>query len=91
MKVQNPTSQPKSLKRILVSGELVRASVRCGCRPVNSGGEIAMIGTARVLLEAKQRGPIKDVAPALQALMDSGYRITRELREQILRIANESV
>ena len=49
-----------------------------------------MIGTARVLLEAKQRGPIKDVAPALQALMDSGYRITRELREQILRIANES-
>jgi predicted nucleic acid-binding protein len=52
---------------------------------------IAMIGTARVLLEAKQRGLIKDVAPALQALMDSGYRITRELHEQILRIANESV
>ncbi len=63
---------------------------RRGRRAAKARG-IAMIGTARVLVEAKQRELIKDVAPALQALMDSGYRITRELREQILRITNESV
>ena len=44
-----------------------------------------------VPVEAKPRGLIKDVVPVLQTLMDSGYRITRERREQILRIANESV
>ncbi len=49
---------------------------------------IVLIGTARVL-QAKQRGLLKEVAPALHALMDSGYRITGELREQILRIADE--
>ncbi len=51
---------------------------------------IALIGTARVLLEAKQRGLLKEVAPALHALVDSGYRITEKLREQILRIADEN-
>jgi len=61
---------------------------RRGRRAARAKG-IALIGTARVLLEAKQRGLLKEVAPALEALMDSGYRITPELRQQILRIADE--
>ncbi|MBT3194554.1 MAG: DUF3368 domain-containing protein [Verrucomicrobia bacterium] len=51
---------------------------------------IALIGTARILLEAKQRGLIKEVVPALRALTESGYRITAELREHIRRIAGEN-
>ena len=62
---------------------------RRGRRAATAKG-IALIGTARVLLEAKQRGLINAVAPVLRALTESGYRITGELREQILRIAGEN-
>lgn len=62
---------------------------RRGRRAAKAKG-IALVGTARILLEAKQRGLLKEVTPALLALTESGYRITRELRERILIIANEN-
>lgn len=50
---------------------------------------IATIGTGRILLEAKRQGLLPEVAPALHALANTGYRIAPTLRAEILRLAQE--
>ncbi len=77
---------------ILLAAErkaLLLMDERRGRRAAKARG-IALIGTGRVLVEAKRRGILMEVAPALDALTGSGYRITIELRKQILRIAGEA-
>ena len=51
---------------------------------------MAVIGTGRILIAAKERGLIESVADALNALRDSGYRLSDELRSRLLAIADET-
>ena len=77
---------------ILLAGQrkaLLLMAERRGRRAAKAAG-VAVIGSARILLEAKRRGILEKVAPALDALTDSGYRIAPALRDQVLRIAGEA-
>lgn len=51
---------------------------------------LPVIGTGRVLVEAKKRGLIADVKPALDAMRSKGYWINDHIFDQILRLAGES-
>lgn len=46
-------------------------------------------GSAALLLEAKRRGLIERVAPALDAMLEGGYFIGPSLREECLKRAGE--
>lgn len=48
-----------------------------------------IIGTAGVLIKAKQRGVISSLRPLLDELSEKGFRLSRDLREQALRLAGE--
>jgi len=67
---------------LLIDERRGRASAR------NRG--MAVIGTGRILIAAKERGLIESVADALNALRDSGYRLSDELRSRLLAIADEA-
>lgn len=47
-------------------------------------------GTLKVLLEAKSHGMIEKIEPYVSKLSDSGMWISTEIKERILRLANES-
>ncbi len=49
-----------------------------------------VIGTAGVLLLAKQRGLIPCVRPPLDALGAAGFRLRKDVRDEILKAAGES-
>ena len=51
---------------------------------------VAVIGTGRVLIAARERNLIESVAEVLEALRASGYRLSDELCARLLRIAKES-
>jgi len=51
---------------------------------------VICIGTGRVLLEAKRRRLLTAVGPTLQALTDSGYRLSPALCSRILELAGEA-
>ena len=51
---------------------------------------MAVIGTGRILIAAKERGLIESVAGSLDALGDAGYRLSEELRSRLLAIADEA-
>ena len=51
---------------------------------------MAVIGTGRILIAAKERGLIESVGDSLNALRDSGYRLSDELRSRLLAIADEA-
>lgn len=67
---------------LLIDERRGRASAR------NRG--MAVIGTGRILIAAKERGLIESVADSLNALRDSGYRLSDELRSRLLAIADEA-
>ena len=51
---------------------------------------IRIIGTGRVLIAAKEHGLITSVKDELDALEDSGYRLSAPLYERLLELAGES-
>ena len=51
---------------------------------------IVVLGTGRLLIEAKRRGLISEVAAELAALRTVGYRLSDSLCEQILLLAEET-
>jgi len=51
---------------------------------------VAVIGTGRVLIAAKERGSIDSVSDALDALREAGYRLSDGIRSQLIAIAGES-
>lgn len=50
---------------------------------------VSIVGTAGVLIQAKQRGLITAVKPSLDALQANGFRIGTALYREILRLAGE--
>jgi predicted nucleic acid-binding protein len=50
---------------------------------------LAVVGTAGVLFAAKQRGFIGAVRPPLDALRAAGFRLRKEVYEEILKAAGE--
>jgi predicted nucleic acid-binding protein len=51
---------------------------------------IAIIGTGRVLIAAKQKGLIDSVGPILQALQTAGYRLSDDLCARLRELAGEA-
>lgn len=49
-----------------------------------------VVGTAGVLFAAKQRGLIPAVRPALDALRARGFRLRKEVYEEVLQAAGEA-
>jgi len=58
-------------------------------RRVATSVKLKLIGTAGMLVKAKQQKRIKAVAPLLHTLQISGYHLAPELLEHILRLAGE--
>jgi hypothetical protein len=50
---------------------------------------LRVIGTAGVLLAAKQRGLIPAVRPQLDALKAAGFRLRQDVHQEVLRAADE--
>ena len=51
--------------------------------------DIPLLGTCGLLFVAKQKGLIKELAPLLDTLVDSGYFLGQNLVERVLRMAGE--
>jgi predicted nucleic acid-binding protein len=51
---------------------------------------LVIVGTAGVLFAAKQRGLITAVRPCLDALRAKGFRLRKEVYEEVLQAAGES-
>jgi len=62
---------------------------RRGRRAARQRG-IQVIGTGRILLEAKRRGLIEAVAPVLRELTGSGYHLSDGLVNRLLVLADEA-
>lgn len=50
---------------------------------------VNVVGTLGLLLAAKRRGFISEVKPLLEILSESGFRMTEDLANQVLRDAGE--
>jgi len=51
---------------------------------------LKVIGTIGVLLDAKERGRVHEVKPLLEVLMKNKIRISEELHDHALELANEN-
>lgn len=51
---------------------------------------LKVIGTIGVLLDAKERGRVHEVKPLLEELMENKIRISEELHDHALELANEN-
>ncbi len=58
-------------------------------RRVAASAGLRVIGTAGVLVKAKQQAKISAVAPLLHTLQASGYHLATDLVERILQLAGE--
>ena len=50
---------------------------------------VRIIGLLGVLIEAKNRGLIQEIKPAVDALMQLGFRIQQDLYQRVLQAAGE--
>lgn len=95
------TSGPVKLLSLLDPGEAgaILLAERCPClflllderrgRSVAKSRRIRVVGTGGALLMAKQQGLLPRVSDALDQLAAGGYRLSSELRKQILTLARE--
>ena len=51
---------------------------------------LIVVGTGAVLVAAKRKGLADVIGPLLDALAGAGYRLSRELRTEVLALAGES-
>jgi len=58
-------------------------------RKIAKKEKIKITGTGAILVAAKKKGIIKKVSPALNELLECGYRISKRLRKKILTLAEE--
>ena len=58
-------------------------------RKVAVSHNIVIIGTAAVLIKAKQSGHIKEIKPLLQSLSEHGYRLSAGLINHVLNLGGE--
>lgn len=59
-------------------------------RKVANARGLPVAGTLGILVRAKKRGVIDDVSSRLEMLLESGFRMSESLYEQILRLAGEN-
>ncbi|MBT4328416.1 MAG: DUF3368 domain-containing protein [Gammaproteobacteria bacterium] len=89
-----------SLSRILDPGEAAAITLAEAKKSVllideRKGRKIALarkveiIGTGAILIHAKHKGVISEVRPLLDALQDQGYRLSQQLYDRLLELANE--
>lgn len=52
---------------------------------------VRVFGSGAVLIQAKEKGFIREVGPALDALSKANYRLSDDLRREILRLAGETL
>lgn len=50
---------------------------------------VRVVGTGGVLLAAKERGFVEQIAPVLDSLRRNGYRLATPLHRELLRLAGE--
>lgn len=50
---------------------------------------ISIIGTVGILVRAKKQGILPAIRPHLEALKSAGFRVSPELEQEALRLANE--
>ena len=58
-------------------------------RAVAKARSVSVAGTGAVLLAAQRSGLLDQIAPALDELAEVGYRLSSELRAQLLHLAGE--
>ena len=59
-------------------------------RKVAKAASLRVIGSGRVLVEAKRKELIPQVGPILDQFSDAGYRISPELARRLLELAGET-
>lgn len=50
---------------------------------------VRIVGTIGILVRAKRQGVLSSLRPQLEALKNAGFRLTAELEQEALRLANE--
>ncbi|UCH95159.1 MAG: DUF3368 domain-containing protein [Candidatus Aminicenantes bacterium] len=58
-------------------------------RKIAKKEKVKITGTGAVLVAAKKKGILKKVSPALNELLECGYRISKRLQKKILALAEE--
>jgi len=60
-------------------------------REIASAAGLQVWGTLRILLEAKSRGLVDQIAPLVQKLRDAGMWISEGIRRRVLTLAKEPI
>ena len=58
-------------------------------RRVGIAAGLPVIGTGRILIEAKKKGLIEEISPVLEQLAEAGYRISERLVKRLLELSGE--
>ena len=79
-----------ALALALENPRLVVALDEALARRIATAAGLPVWGTLRVLFEAKSRGLVEDIAPLVRRLIDSGMRISDDVRRRLLALAGEA-